>query len=100
MIKHPKGTVFDWSGVAAVADEGVAVTDLTGWTGSCQIIMGTKVIAEPTFTWLDPVERLLRIRTAVTTSWPRGPARIVLTLTSPAGDTVGCSFDDLEIVRL
>ena len=30
-----RGNTFDYSGVSDVTDDGVAVEDLTGWTGAC-----------------------------------------------------------------
>lgn len=85
-----RGDTFDYSGVIDVTDDGVAVTDLTGWTGACQVrtVRGT-LIATLTFTWLDAAARLCRVRsTGSTAAWELGRALINIRLTSPAGDVV------------
>lgn len=85
-----RGDTFDYSGVIDVTDDGVAVTDLTGWTGACQIrtVRGT-LIATLAFTWLDAAARLCRVRsTGSTAAWEIGRALINIRVTSPAGDVV------------
>lgn len=94
-----RGNTFDYSGVIDVTDDGVAVTDLTGWTGACQVrtVRGT-LIATLTFAWLDAAARLCRVRsTGSTAAWELGRALIDIRLTSPAGDVISTDTTAITI---
>lgn len=95
-----RGNTFDFSGEVNVTDDGVAVTDLTGWTGECQIrTVRDTLVAELDFSWLSAANRLCRVRsTGSTAAWTLGRAIIDIKLTSPAGDVISTDTDVITIV--
>lgn len=95
------GDTFDYAGELQATENGSAITDLTGWTGACEIRTYPDVlIAELEFTWVDAAERLCRIRsTESTEEWPVGDAYIDIQLTSPAGAIVSTATNVVTILR-
>lgn len=100
-----RGSTFDYSGEVSITDGGVALTDLTGWTGQSQIrakrgAQAGTVVATLEFTWLDASARLCRIRsTSSTDAWLLGRAIVNIQLASPAGDKVATQNYELDIVE-
>lgn len=102
---HPRGAVFDWSGTVSIADAGIAVSDMTGWTVQAKVRSETGGFSQLlTAQWLDPAQRLLRVSAASTAAWPLNEVmHLLFKFTSPAGAAVqpvpgvflvGPGFDD------
>ena len=100
MSQHKRGDTFDVSGQIDVTLQGSPVLDLTGWTGASQIrTTSGALIADLTFSWLNPAQRLMRLRATNSSGWMLGTHEIDVQLTSPAGDVVSTSTATIEIVR-
>ena len=99
--KHKRGDTFDRSGALTMTVNGTPVTNLTGWTGTCQISTGYgSVITTLTFAWLDASQSLARVYApAGTNSWPVGAAVMDIQLTSPSGVIVSTDTSQIEIVE-
>jgi hypothetical protein len=85
------GGDFDFSGSVTVSENGVALTDMTGWTGYCGVRTAAGVmVAEPTFTWLDASQRLCRVYSAAaaTDLWPAGVLELNLLFVGPANQRI------------
>lgn len=101
--QHRRGDTFDRSGHVAISQDGVPVTDLTGWTGRCQIRTADgRLVAEPVFEWLDAQQSLCRVYVpngTGTAAWPIGPALMDIQFTSPSGDVISTEAAPLQIVK-
>lgn len=99
-VEFKRGATFDFSGPFTVTVDGVALSDLTGWTGKCEIRTDNgELVASPTFTWVNAATRIGRLRAVDTEDWPLGPVFLDIRLTSPTGDVVPTSTTRMEIVR-
>jgi hypothetical protein len=100
MYQHKRGDTLDLSGQVTVTDGGQPVTDLTGWTGRSELRRPDgMLIASLTFTWIDPMQRLVRLRATDTGRWALGAAEMDLQFTSPSGDVISTPTQQIEIVR-
>jgi len=83
MYQFKRGDTFNMSGQVSVTDNGIAVPDLTGWTGSCQVRdLEGQLIDSLEFTWLDASTRLCKLYKLSTATWPVGIAEIDIELTN------------------
>jgi hypothetical protein len=100
VAQHKRGDTFDYSGTASASENGVAVTDFTGWVGACQIRdRDDALIAALTFSWLDEAAGLMRVRsTSDTNGWRVGRAKIDVQFTSPSGAVVSTATQEIDIV--
>lgn len=100
---HIRGDTFDRSGPVTVTQDGVVLTDLTGWTGKCQIrTAGGALIAEPVFTWLNAATGLCRLNvpnTTGTADWPLGEAKMDIQFTAPSGDIVSTLVARIDVLE-
>lgn len=103
---HKAGTTFDRASQLDVTEygatgEGHPVLDLTGWSGKCELrhALTGALIADLGFAWLDPAQRLYRLRVPETSHWPICQAELDIKLTSPAGDEVTTPTEPLSIIK-
>jgi hypothetical protein len=99
--RHKRGDTFDLSGSVSALVEGEPVPDFTNWVGASQIRDARgQLVAELEFEWLDPAERLVRIKAPATTdAWPIGPVRMDVQLTSPDEKVISTETVTIEIVE-
>lgn len=95
---HKIGDVWDMSGEVSVTEDGAVLPDMTGWVPSSQLrtLNGT-LIATFTCSWVDATQRLVRVRAINTGSWPAGPAIFDLRFTSPTGDSISTSTEQVML---
>ncbi|MBY0364365.1 MAG: hypothetical protein K2X45_20865 [Phreatobacter sp.] len=90
-MQFTKGDSFEFSGPVTLLQNGVALTDMTGWEAASQIRLedGT-LVAELEVTWLDRTPPVINLECPATEtqSWPTGPARFDIQFTSPTGKVV------------
>ena len=99
--QHKRGDTFVVAGTITATVGGVAVTNLTSWTGASQLRDATTdaLIATLEFTWLNAATGQARLRCADTTAWPITLANLDIQLTTPAGDIVSTPTAALSIVK-
>lgn len=98
---HKRGDTFDRSGKITITQNGVMVTDLTGWTGACQlrIVRGTELV-DLKFEWVDASRCLARIYAPNGTDfWGINSYRIDIRLKSPSGLIVSTAATMIDVVR-
>jgi hypothetical protein len=97
-----RGNTFELSGLVSVVQHGLSISDLTGWTATVFVKDGVgKLISKPSFFWLDPTIRLVKIRQEpnVTSLWPVGLLYIDIRFVAPNGDIVNTSTATIDVVR-
>lgn len=100
MKEFLRGSTFDLSGVVTALDTGVAMADLTGWLVQSQIRTKAGVLVEELIAeWLNPAQRLVRVRATSTADWPLGAVGMDLMFTSPSGVIVHTRASVFEIVE-
>jgi hypothetical protein len=92
---HIRGDTLSWGFTASVKDDGVLVTDMTGWTirSHARALVGStvgSVIQEFTAAWVDATARTytLSATAAQTAAWTPGVAVVDVEFTSPVGVVV------------
>ena len=100
MYQHKRGDTFNMSGQVDVTDNGIAIPDLTGWTGSAQIrTLDDVLVADLEFTWLNAATRTCKLYKLTTTAWPIGIAEIDIQLTNASAEIVSTETVQIEIVK-
>jgi hypothetical protein len=97
-----RGNTFELSGLIHVVHNGARVMDMTGWQARvCVRNAVGKHISEPAFFWLDPANRLVKIReeSSATALWPVGILYIDIRFTAPNGDIISTSTATIEVVK-
>jgi hypothetical protein len=87
---HIKGAEFTHTGKLVMLEDEVPVPSFVGWTGAAQVQTYLGALVENlTFEWQDAEEGYMTISSSTGTgSWPVGVARLLISLTSPAGQKV------------
>ena len=99
-MQFKTGDTFDISGILPVTVNGVPVTDFTGWATRCQLRTKTgKLIATLVTTWLNSSGALRINFVGSTQAWPVGVAQIDVEVTTPAGDIISTTTNDIKIVQ-
>lgn len=95
-----RGDTFEFAGPVVATINGVAETNLTGWTAACQIrTTSGALIADLVVTWLDYDPATISLTFAGSTQeWPAGTARIDIQFTTPSGKKVSTKPQTFEIV--
>jgi hypothetical protein len=99
MYEHKKGATLSLAG-SLTPPAGGTLPSFTGWTGSCQIrMLNGNLVETLEFTWLNVNTGTLRIYKLDTSLWPVGVAEIDVKFTSPSGETLFTSTQQISIVK-
>lgn len=95
------GSTFDVSGPIVLKDNGVQITDLTGFVVTSEIRRPDgSLVATLDASWLDATKCLVRLRaTESTRNWPEGIVNIDIMLVSPTGESIATDTEQFKVER-
>jgi hypothetical protein len=99
-VHHTRGDSFSRAGQIEVTEGSTNVSDMTHWTGRCQVrTQSGQLVQQVSFAWLDASQRLFALYATEqeTAAWPSGTHNIEIELTTPAGQRVTCYRDQLVL---
>lgn len=95
---HYRGDTFELVASLSAVENGVPVTDLTGYLASSQIRDPKGgLIATLTAEWIDAASGILKLSAPSTTNWPLTIARMNVRITTPSGKLISSDSAFFEI---
>ena len=89
-MKLRKGMSFDFSGPVDLVDGAGDPVDMSTWTPEAQVFFPEeKLTIDLTAEWIGDSFTHIRLKGGDTSDWPSGPADLLLSFESQAGDRVG-----------
>ncbi len=99
MIVFKKTGTFHISGQLTSFADGVAFTDMTGWTGASELRTADGVlVSNLNFTWTDAAQRLFTLSVADPSGWPLGTHNFDILMTSPTGDVIPTHTGQIQVI--